>query len=134
VPTWSVTELADVPTVRSGDDEPTWHALQHYFGITAFGVNVFVARAPDQTLVDEHDETESGQEELYLVLDGEVTFGLDGETVSGRRGTVVAVTGPDVRRRAAAVTAGASLLVVGVRPGCFESTWRHEHFADVPRA
>jgi len=134
MPSWAVMDVSDVPAVPGKAHEPVWHPLQHYFGLTAFGANVYVAHADVQVLVGEHDETGSGQEELYLVLDGEARFVLDGETVAARRGTAVAVTDPAVERRVVARSAGTSLLVVGVRPGSFETTWRREHFAEVPRA
>ena len=84
--------------------------------------------------MEAHDELASGQEELYVVLEGEVEFEVGGEASVADRGTVVAVPDAAVRRRAVAQTAGASLLVVGARPGCFETTWRAAHFAEVPRA
>lgn len=113
--------------------DPEWRPLQHAFGLTAFGANVFASPRGGETLVETHDETESGQEELYLVLDGEVEFEVGGETFVAARGTVVAVPDPAVARGAIARVPGASLLVVGTRPGCFETTWRAEHFADVPQ-
>jgi hypothetical protein len=66
-----------------------------------------------QTLVEEHDGQKSGQQELYIVLEGEVAFGLDGEEARLSRGKVVAVTDPAVRRRATALNSGAMLLIVG---------------------
>jgi hypothetical protein len=124
---WAARRLEEIPPVPG---DPDWRPLQHAFGLTAFGANVFTGGT---TLVETHDELESGQEELYLVLEGEVEFELDGESFVADRGTVVAVPDPSVTRRAAGRTAGASLLVVGSRPGCFETTWRAEHFEDVPQ-
>ena len=132
---WAARRLDDVPVVsRASMHDPIWHPVQHFFGLTAFGANVFVAERGDETLVEAHDEQASGQEELYLVLAGSAAFELDGEAILARQGTLVAVTDPAVRRRAAATAPGTSLLVVGTRPGCFETTWRGSHFADVPRA
>jgi quercetin dioxygenase-like cupin family protein len=132
---WTVRRLDEIPLVpRTDEDDPAWRPLQHFFGLTAFGANVFVAPRGDETLVEEHDERASGQEELYLVLEGEAEFEVGGETFVAGRGTVVALTDPTVRRRTTARTAGTSLLVVGSRPGCFETTWRASHFAEVPRA
>jgi mannose-6-phosphate isomerase-like protein (cupin superfamily) len=131
---WAVRELQDIPTVPTEPDGPGWHPLQHYFGLSAFGANVFVARRDDQTLVEVHDEGSSGQEELYLVLEGEVAFELDGERIVATRGTAVAVPEPGVRRRAVARTAGTALLALGAQPGSFETTWRASHFRDVPRS
>lgn len=132
---WTARRLNEIPVVPGGgEDGPVWYPLQHFFGLTAFGANVFVAARGDETLVEAHDERESGQEELYVVLDGEVEFEIDGDSVLVGPRTAVAIPKPAVKRRAVARKAGATLLVVGSRPGCFESTWRSAHFADVPRA
>ena len=132
---WAVRTLTEIPTVTDGDPgDPDWHPLQHHFGLTAFGANVFVAKRGDETLVGEHDEQVSGQEELYVVLEGEADFELDGERIHATRGTVVAVTDPAVKRSAVALAPGTTLLAIGSRPGAFETTWRESHFSDVPRA
>jgi quercetin dioxygenase-like cupin family protein len=105
--------------------------LQHVFGFTAFGVNVFVAREPGQV---PHDEIGSGQEELYLVLRGSCEFTLDGEAVTGAALFVVAVRGMGVTRSAVALEADTALLAVGGRASdTFESTWLPSHFEGVPR-
>jgi hypothetical protein len=132
---WAARRVEEIPPVPGGDEhDPDWRPLQHFFGLTAFGANVFVAQRGDETLVEEHDERGSGQEELYLVLDGEAEFELDGESLVAERGTVVALPDPAVRRRALARVPGTALLAVGTRPGCFETTWRSEHFENVPQA
>lgn len=131
---WTVSPITDLPAVSDGEPEdPVWYPLQHALGIATFGANVFVARHAEQVLVEEHDERESGQQELYLVLDGSVGFELDGESVQLDRGGALAVTDPAVGRRAKALTAGTMLLVVGSANGPFESTWNAAHFADIPR-
>jgi hypothetical protein len=132
---WAISRLQDIPSVPGGDvDDPEWRPLQHFFGLTAFGVNVFIAPRGDETLVEAHDERDSGQEELYLVLDGEAEFELAGETLLAEPATVVAVPDPSVTRRVVSRVPGTALLAIGCRPGCFETTWRREHFAGVPRA
>ena len=127
----SITDLAVVPDGEPGD--PVWYPLQHALGIDTFGANVFGARHADQLLVEAHDERGSGQQELYLVLDGSAAFELDGEEARLARGDALAVTDPGVRRSATALTAGTTLLVVGAAEGPFESTWNPAHFAEVPR-
>jgi hypothetical protein len=131
---WTLHPLAELPVVTdSGPDDPTWYPLQHALGIDSFGANVFVARHADQVLVEEHDERGSGQQELYLLLDGLAVFTLDGEEVRLERGDVLAVTDPSVRRSGKALTEGTALLVVGSAAVPFESTWNASHFADIPR-
>ena len=131
---WTVREIAAIPTVSdSGPDDPAWYPLQHALGIDTFGANLFVATRADQTLVEEHDERSSGQQELYVVLEGEVVFELDGEEARLDRGTAVAVTDPAVRRSARALSSGAKLLIVGAGNHPFTSSWNPDHFSEIPR-
>jgi hypothetical protein len=63
---WTVSPIRDLPVVSDfGPEDPVWYPVQHALGIDTFGANVFVAREADQVLVEEHDERESGQQELY---------------------------------------------------------------------
>jgi tetratricopeptide (TPR) repeat protein len=87
-------------------------------GISAFGINA--VRIPGAGgLVREHTEVAfgaSGQEELYIVLNGSATFVLDGEEVETPAGSLVYVR-PEVRRSAVASDEGTTLLIVGGTPG-----------------
>ena len=133
MPRFAVRRLDDIPRVP--DSAFPWYPLQHHFGLTAFGANLFAAEAPGDELVEEHDETASGQEELYLVLSGAAVFVLDGDEYEAAAVTAVAVGEPAVRRRATALEAGTTVLVVGGEArGEFRSTWRAEWFERVPRA
>jgi quercetin dioxygenase-like cupin family protein len=101
--------------------------LQQALGIETFGANLFVGPA-GRTLVSEHDESGSGQQDLYVVLDGSVAFHRDGEEVLLKRGMAVAVTEPSVRRSAKATAAGTALLAIGASGEPFRSTWDPAHF------
>ncbi len=103
---WRVAHLDDIK--RRGGELP----MREHLGIHAFGINAF-ASGEDGTLVNDHDEAGSGQEELYIVLDGTVTFEVDGEAVEAPAGTLVFV-GPESRRKA---TGEGTVLVVGATPG-----------------
>jgi hypothetical protein len=131
---WTVNRITSTPTVSDGGpDDPVWYPLQHALGIETFGVNLFVASRPGQMLVGEHDEHVSGQQELYVVLEGAAVFELDGEQAHLDRGTAVAVTDPSVRRSARALIAGTTLLIIGASSEAFRSTWNPAHFGDIPR-
>ena len=78
-PNWQVAHLDDIE--RRGRDIP----VREHLGIHAFGINAFTP-SEDGTLVNEHDEAGTGQEELYIVLDGKVTFEIDGEAVEAPAG------------------------------------------------
>ena len=105
-PTWQVARLDDIE--RRGRDIP----VREHLGIHAFGINAYTP-SEDGLLIGEHDEAGTGQEELYLVLDGNATFEVDGETVDAPAGTFVVVP-PDSRRKA---TGDGTVLAVGATPG-----------------
>jgi quercetin dioxygenase-like cupin family protein len=130
-----VKRLDEVPLVPNDDpNDFDWYPLQHHFDLSAFGVNAFGGDAGIQ-LVAEHDERESGQEELYVVIRGAARFTLNGDDHQARAVSVVAIPDPAVTRAAAAVENGTILLAIGGPPDSgFATTWRAEHFGEVPRA
>ena len=132
---WSAKSLDEVPLIeKEAPGDPDWFPLQHHFGLTAFGVNVYVATAAGETLLERHDETGSGQEELYLVTAGSARFELDGEEVLAEAPFVVAVPDPAVRCGARAVEAGTTVVALGGEPReRFDSSWQSHHFENVPR-
>jgi len=103
---WQITRLNDIE--RRGRDIPVRESL----GIHAFGINAYTPNE-DGMLIGEHDESGSGQEELYIVLDGNATFEIDGETVDAPAGTFVFVP-PGTRRKA---TGNGTVLAAGATPG-----------------
>jgi hypothetical protein len=105
-PNIQVARLEDIE--RRGRDIP----IREHFGIHAFGINAYTP-SEDGTLISEHDESGSGQEELYIVLDGDATFEVDGETVDAPAGTFVFVR-PESRRKA---TGDGTVLALGATPG-----------------
>jgi hypothetical protein len=99
---WQVARLDDIE--RRGRMIPA----REHLGLQAFGLNAFV---PDDegVLINDHDETGSGQEELYIVLEGHATFEIDGEMVDAPTGTFLSVA-PEARRKA---TGEGTVLVGG---------------------
>lgn len=98
------------------DGRCPYRPVRHHLGITAFGVNAWTARDAGDRIINEHDEAEEGDEELYLVLRGRATFELDGERLDAPVGTFV-VARPGVRRTAFAEEPGTTLVAVGSTPG-----------------
>ena len=101
-----VTRLEEIE--RRGRSIP----VREHFGIHAFGANAYTPRE-DGTLINDHDESGSGQEELYVVLDGSATFEIDGETFEAPAGTLVSVP-PGSRRKA---SGKGTVLALGGTPG-----------------
>lgn len=115
--------MSDAYTSSRIDDLPSlWDGMcklvRTGLGLTAFGVNVLDI-GPDYTTSD-HTESESGQEELYLVLRGSATLlvGLPGKEERVELGPdVVARVAPEARRLIKTGPEGARLLIVGGAPG-----------------
>jgi mannose-6-phosphate isomerase-like protein (cupin superfamily) len=105
---YSVVDVADIPYVWG-----TFKFVRHHLGVTAFGFSQI--DFPPDKVGSEHDETESGQEEVYLVLAGGGTMVIDGEEVELRPGRYVFVA-PGSTRRPHAGPDGLSWVVVGAPP------------------
>jgi len=105
-PKWRVARVDDIE--RRGRDIP----VREHLGIHAFGVNAFTP-SDEGTLIGEHTESGSGQEELYLVLDGNATFEIEGEQFDAPAGTFVYVP-PEAKRKA---TGEGTVLAIGATPG-----------------
>ncbi|HWC32945.1 MAG TPA: hypothetical protein VG709_07435 [Actinomycetota bacterium] len=116
--------FSEVPTFASDLVEAEWKPVRHHFGVSAFGTNAYVARGEGELLIEEHAEGDGGHEELYVVLDGEARFTVDGESFAAPAGTLVFVP-PPLGRAAVAAKAGTAVLAVGAIPGAaFEvSRW-----------
>ena len=103
---WQIARLDDIE--RRGRSIP----VREHLGIHAFGVNGW-RTGEDGVLINDHTEGPAGQEELYVVLDGQATFEIDGETVEAPAGTLLYVS-PEARRKA---TGDATILAFGGIPG-----------------
>ena len=97
-----------------GSGGATWKLARKALGTKSFGYNL-VEIAPGGE-IPEHDEAQSGQVELYVILEGEAVMRLDGEDHPAPAGTFVslepAATRTILNRSDAKVTA----LLIGVEP------------------
>jgi quercetin dioxygenase-like cupin family protein len=110
-------KLDSAPTQRDEDTGADWITLRHQLGVQAFGVNAW--RAPEaglQVIVD-HDEADSQHQEIYVVVSGEATFMIDGQTVDAPAGTVIFIEDPTLKRVGIAKQPGTTVLAVGAQPG-----------------
>ncbi len=106
--------------VMEGSGGSTWRLARKALGETAFGFNL-VEIAPGGQ-IPEHDETGSGQHELYVILEGEAVLRIGGEEHAAPAGTFASIEPAPSRtilnRSDAVVTA----LLIGVDPsGGYES-------------
>ena len=71
--------------------------LRDELGVTSFGINLMLLRPGQRGRIHRHER----QEEVYVVLEGELTLTIDGEERPKlRRGEAVRV-GPELRRQLA---------------------------------
>ena len=88
--------------------------VRYLLGYRAAGVNAWRGDAGEQ-LIPPHEE-DSGNEELYVVVNGRAAFTVGEETVDARSGTLVFVPA-EVHRTAVAEEHGTIVFVVGATIG-----------------
>src|ERR1700710_1149796 len=79
--------------------------LRRELGVSSFGINLMTLAPRQRNRVHLHEQ----QEEVYLVLEGELTIGIEGEEQTVPRGGLIRV-GPSVRRQL--VNRGSTALVL----------------------
>ncbi|HEX6457533.1 MAG TPA: cupin domain-containing protein [Thermoleophilaceae bacterium] len=84
-------------------------------GIESFGMQVLDVPA-GFAHYPEHDHSEDGQEEVYVVLRGSANFEVDGERVPLDRGRIIRIA-PQSRRRLDPGPEGVRILAIGCVSG-----------------
>lgn len=92
--------------------------VRRELGCEAFGINWFELPPGAEGL--EHHETDSGQEEVSVVVRGSGIWRIDGEEVPVREGTFVRFD-PDTTRCPVAGPEGMTFVSVGARRGSYEA-------------
>jgi hypothetical protein len=108
--------LADLPALE-GELDSEWLPVRRALGIASFGVNAFTAPSSGGLVIEDHDESDSGHEELYVVLSGGADFTVGDDTFGAPAGTLVAVRDPALRRVAYATSPRTTVLAVAGVPG-----------------
>ena len=98
----------------------TFRMVRHELGGTGFGLNQ--VDYPPGKVGPEHDEPESGQEEVYYGLSGTGALRVDGDDVEMRPGRYVLVS-PDAKRFITAGDEGMAFICVGGVPGGVYEPW-----------
>jgi len=84
-------------------------------GVTAWGMNVIEIDA-GCTGYPEHDHASDGQEEVYVVLEGDGTLDAGSEQTPLGAGMLVRV-GPEQKRKILPGSQGIVILAIGATPG-----------------
>lgn len=101
--------------VMEGSGDATWRLARKALGTSSFGFNL-VEIAPGGQ-IPEHDEGQSGQHELYVVLDGEATLRIGGEDHPAPAGTFASIEPPVSRTILNRSDGPVTALLIGVDPG-----------------
>lgn len=103
-------------TVKTIDEMATIHhglvkLAGAELGLRSFGLQV-LDLPPEFADYPEHDHSEDGQEEVYLVLHGAAELQVDGQQLSLGAGEMVRVA-PERRRKLVSGADGARVLAIG---------------------
>lgn len=106
-----------------GSGDSTWRLARKALGTSAFGFNLVEIDPGGE--IPEHDEGESGQHELYVVLEGDAVLRIAGENHPAPAGTFASIEPPVSRTILNRSDAPVVALLIGVHPaGKFEpSSW-----------
>jgi hypothetical protein len=105
----------------------TFRPVRRRLGLSAFSANAYSAEQPGEPLIEDHDETTTRHEELYIVLTGRAAFTVGGEDVDAPAGTLV-LAAPGERRVATAAEPSTVVLVVGGPEGAAGPVSPFEHW------
>jgi uncharacterized cupin superfamily protein len=97
-----------------GSGEATWKLARKALGTSAFGFNL-VEIGPGGE-IPEHDEAESGQVELYAILEGEAVLRIAGKEHPAPAGTFASIEPPASRTILNRSDAPVTALLIGVQP------------------
>jgi quercetin dioxygenase-like cupin family protein len=97
-----------------GSGESTWRLARKALGTSAFGFNL-VEVAPGGE-IPEHDEGQSRQVELYIVLEGNAVLRIEGEEHEAPAGTFASIDPPATRTILNRSDGPVTALLIGVQP------------------
>src|ERR1051326_271433 len=97
-----------------GSGDSTWRLARKALGTSAFGFNLVEIGPGGQ--IPEHTENESGQVELYVVLDGDAVLRIEGEDRAPPAGTFASIEPPASRTILNRSDAPVTALLIGVQP------------------
>jgi uncharacterized cupin superfamily protein len=92
-----------------------WQALNAPLGVAAFGINAIVCD-PGEEIDTRHDETDTGQHEVYIVVAGRAEFQVGTDVYQAAPGAIIGVSDPTVTRSFRALEPGTRIICVGAAP------------------
>ena len=95
--------------------------VRRVLGVEAFGINWF--ELPPNTEGHEHDELDSEQEEVNVIVAGSGRYRIDGQEIDVTVGTFIRFD-PETTRVPIAGPDGMTIIAVGARRGSYEPRGR----------
>jgi mannose-6-phosphate isomerase-like protein (cupin superfamily) len=111
---YSMINVEDVEPSGPGD---AVRFVRRELGVLAFGINWFEIPPGAEGL--EHDESETQQEEVNVIIQGSGVYRIEGEEVPVRAGTFMRFD-PGTTRVPVAGPEGMTMIAVGARRGSYE--------------
>ena len=97
-----------------GSGDCTWKLARKALGTSAFGFNLVEIEPGGQ--IPEHTEAESGQVELYMILEGDAVLRIEGEDHPAPAGTFASIEPPASRTILNRSEAKMTAMLIGVQP------------------
>ena len=110
--------IVDVAQIEGSGPGGAVHFVRRELGCEAFGINWF--ELPPGAAGVEHDESETGQEEVNVVVAGSGVYRIEGEEIPVRTGTFLRFD-PETTRQPVAGPEGMTLIGIGARRGSYEA-------------
>lgn len=111
---WSLVHLDEI---EPGGPGGAVRFVRRELGVEAFGITWI--ELPKGVVGREHDERESGQEEVAVVISGSGAYRIDGQVVPVRAGSFLRFD-PETTRCPVAGPDGMTLLAIGAPRGSYE--------------
>jgi len=111
---YSIVHVEDIPGEGRGG---AVRFVRRHLGVGAFGINWF--ELPPNAEGVEHNEQDSQQEEVNVIIAGSGVYRVEGEEIPVRRGSVLRFD-PETTRVPVAGPEGMTMVAVGARRGSYE--------------
>jgi len=109
--------IVDVAALEGSGPGGAVRFVRRELGVEAFGINWF--ELSPGTHGREHNESDSGPEEVNVIIGGSGTYLVEGEEIAVRPGVFLRFD-PETTRQVVAGPDGLTMIAVGVRRGSYE--------------
>ena len=110
--------IVDVAEIEGAGPGGAVHFVRRQLGVEAFGINWF--EIPPNTEGRRHDESDTGQEEVNVIVRGSGVYRVEDEEIPVHAGMFLRFD-PGTVRQPVAGPDGMTMVAVGARPGSYEA-------------